>query len=98
MSKHADLRWVRERLQAADWQFAKTMPETPHWYTLRRTWLQSADFERAVRIIRKYGYTAYFRGRPYVYLDIDDMQYWTMGAPVRETTLINRAYRERERA
>jgi hypothetical protein len=38
--------------------------------------------------IRRYG----DEGRFYIMLNIDDMKYWTMGAPVEETILINRKY------
>jgi hypothetical protein len=41
--------------------------------------------------IRQAGYKADYRGTTYTYLDIDGWQYWTMGAPLSQTILINRA-------
>jgi hypothetical protein len=43
-----------------------------------------------VEKIRRYGYEEIYEGRSYTMLNIDDMKYWTMGAPVAETILINR--------
>ena len=71
------------------WIFAKTMPENPHEYTLRR---ESSDavFDAAVRFIRDEGEPEIYGGRPYTVFHCDDHKYWTMGAPVEETILINR--------
>jgi hypothetical protein len=41
--------------------------------------------------IRKNGYVEEFTGWKYTYFDIGGYQYWTMGAPLEETILINRA-------
>lgn len=72
------------------WIFAKTMPKIPHEYTLRKNWGNDSDFVDVVNFIRSYGYVEHFAGRPYTYLDVNGFSYWTMGAPVSETTLINR--------
>ena len=42
-----DEEWLRGFIRGAQWGFAKTMPESPHWYTLRRANI-AVDFERAV--------------------------------------------------
>jgi hypothetical protein len=86
----ADLDRVARLLLVQQWIFAKTMPDNPHWYTLRKNWQRDADFAWTVETIRRYGYEEIYEGRPYTVLDIDDMKYWTMGAPVEETILINR--------
>ena len=85
-----DLDHVARDLAAQHWIVAKTMPENPHEYTLRREWANDADFVRAVLFIRAHGYQNLFEGSWYTQLDIDDHTYWTMGAPVEETILINR--------
>ena len=41
--------------------------------------------------IRRHGYQKVYGRATYTYLDIDDWQYWTMGSPLSETILINRA-------
>lgn len=85
-----DEEWLRGFIKGAQWVFAKTMPESPHWYTLRRTNV-TADFERAVMDIRTHGYLRRYKGYDYTSYDLDGWYYWTMGAPIAETILINRA-------
>jgi hypothetical protein len=88
----ADLQRVRNLLSAQQWIFAKTMPDNPHWYTLRKHWQRDEDFAWTVETIRRCGYEEIYEGRSYTVLNIDDMKYWTMGAPVEETILINRKH------
>lgn len=72
-----------------NWVFAKTMPKNPHWYTLRKHWPDPL-FRRVVEIMRAHGYTEVYRGWPYTMLDVNGFKYWTMGAPIDDTILINR--------
>ena len=79
------------------WQFASTMPRWPHEYTLRRWRPEPADeFDGMVVLIRAAGTVkpwprdAVVPRYHHTYLELDDWQYWTMGAPVTETILINR--------
>jgi hypothetical protein len=44
-----------------------------------------------VTCIAEHGYVKLWRGTPRRYVDIDGWSYWTMGAPLDETILINRA-------
>lgn len=74
-----------------EWTFAKTMPQIPHWYTLRRKAGREEDFVAFVQEIRFRGVQRPFGRRTFTYLDFDGWTYWTMGAPVEETILINRA-------
>ena len=79
-----------ERLLAqAPYTYARTMPQHPHHYTLRRDWIDGS-FDDVVRTIRRYGYTYRFHGRPYTQLNANGFAYWTMGFPVEDTELINR--------
>lgn len=80
-------------LEAATYKFAKTMPKTPHWYTLRKTWSDEALFERVVQAIRDLGVKRKFGKASYVYFDCGEYMYWSMGAPLCQTILINRAVR-----
>lgn len=77
--------FVRESV----WIFAKTMPSHPHWYALRAK-SHPVEFEHAVMFIREFGYNEPWGGRVYTYFDHDGYAYWTMGAPLTETILINR--------
>jgi hypothetical protein len=76
------------------WQFAKSMAFIPHWYTVRE-WEDTPEgnetFDNAVLFIRETGYDEAFGRKSYRYLDFNGFKYWTMGNPVNETTVINRA-------
>ena len=79
------------------WHYAKTMPQWPHEHTVRRfedPRQDQAVFEQAIAFIRANGGRRRFEptGKISVYLDVDGRQYWTMGAPIEETIIINRAW------
>lgn len=89
---------ARAYIEVVEWRFAKTMPQWPHEYTVRE-WREdlTAQFVSFVELIRRAGVV-----KPWpegiavpryhhTYLDVDGWDYWTMGAPVAETTVINRA-------
>lgn len=78
-------------LLKASYKFAKTMLKNPHSYTLRKNWSVDANFEKAVQFIRDHGDVEHFKGKSYIYLYVNEYKYWTMGAPISETILINRA-------
>ena len=71
------------------WRYAKTMPEWPHEYIVREQ-VDEELFVRLVKHIRIYGYEGRFYSKPITYYDHDGMTYWTMGAPIEETIIINR--------
>jgi hypothetical protein len=80
------------------WQFAKTMPRWPHEYTMRdwRPELEQAFFEfvtliRAEGMVKPWPRASENPRYHHTYLELDGWQYWTMGEPVPETILINRA-------
>ena len=79
-------------ISSVKWQFAKTMSKIPHEYTVAEWNPEKKDlFNSFVIFIRENGYKDSFFGKEYMYLDVDDYKYWTMGNPIEETTLINRA-------
>lgn len=82
---------LRAFVEESSWRFAKTMPECPREYTLRRNARDEAMFERFVMHIRHHGYKARYKRNLHTYFDVDEWQYWTMGAPLKSTILINRA-------
>jgi hypothetical protein len=85
-------------IDRARWQFAKTVPRWPHEYTIRE-WRPEldGDFERFASLIRQIGVVKawpFGSTNPlyhHTYLTIGDFEYWTMGEPLSETTVINRA-------
>ena len=96
--RHAmtDFERVSALLAAQNWVFAKTMPDNPHEYTVRKNWKSDDDFVFVVQYIRQHGYPGKFGGKTYTYLDAGGHFYWTMGAPINKadgsplTIIINR--------
>mgnify|MGYP006910661458 CR=1 FL=1 len=69
------------------------MPQWPHEYIVRDQVDQDL-FVQFVKHIRQHGYHGYFYKREITYYDHDGMTYWTMGAPIEETIIINRCCKE----
>jgi hypothetical protein len=89
---------ARAYIARVRWQFAKTMPQWPHEYTVR-AWRPDLEqeFVEFVVLIRRDGVVKAWppdASEPryhHAYLEIDGWEYWTMGSLIPETTLINRA-------
>ncbi len=86
----ADLAFMRDYIADNYWQNAKRGPS--HQYTVR-VWRPENDhnFIRFVQLIRTYGHPENFYSKVYIYYAIDGLKYWTMGSPIPETEVINRA-------
>lgn len=88
-------KWCKHILKNQQYKFAKTMPKWPHYYTLRKNWSSNELFDAVVVYIREHGQKEYWdsgrRKYPRIYYYADGYKYWTMGAPIDETILINRA-------
>ena len=90
-----DIEDARRYISNVRWQFAKTMPKSPHEYT-RRVWAPTdEEFVAFVELIRREGEVRPWpKAKPRMhltYLTIDGWRYWTMGSPLDETILINRS-------
>jgi len=81
-------REVEEWIAGRHWQQARSR-SNPHSYTLRR-WGHEETFELIVLHIREYGYEAMFAGSVYTQYDCGDHFYWTMGASLPTTVVLNR--------
>ncbi len=76
------------------WTFAKTYAKTwPHEYIVRER-VDEELFLSLVRHIREHGYDGRFYHKPITYFDEDGRVYWTMGAPIEDTTIVNRCTKE----
>ena len=77
------------------WTFAKTYAAfCPYEYVVkdRLTEEEQRVFEQIVSFIRENGFIAiYGRKGPNRYYIVDEYYYWTMGEPIEETTILNRA-------
>ena len=83
---------LREMIARCQWTFAKTMPWVPHEYIVRgKCPLAEEEFIYFVNMQRDYGVKEHWGKYYHPYLYIDDYKYWTMGAPIEETIIINRA-------
>ncbi|MDH3988134.1 MAG: hypothetical protein OEV34_03320 [Gammaproteobacteria bacterium] len=81
---------LRRFVKDQDWIFAKTYAKTwPHEYIVRSQEDEQL-FVQLVEHIRANGYQGYFYKKEITYYDEDGLVYWTMGAPVEDTTIINR--------
>jgi hypothetical protein len=84
---------LRNFIREENWTYAKTMPEWPHEYIVRER-VDENLFDWLVRHIRANGHEASFYQETFISFEEDGMLYWTMGAPVSETTIINRCRKE----
>jgi len=84
---------LREFIDSSQWTFAKTMPEWPHEYIVRER-VDENLFVQLVRHIRANGYEGKFYRKSITYYDDGGLVYWTMGAPLEETIIINRCRKE----
>src|SRR5690554_5740460 len=75
-----------EALLSAEYKFAKTMPQFPHYYTLRENWNDEL-FSQTVKYIRENGKREKFGSVYYTYFYLNGYKYWTMGAPIEKTIL-----------
>ena len=89
---------ARMYIAGVRWQFAKTMPQWPHEYTVRQwrpdlepAFLAFAALIRSDGMVRPWPRDAATPRYRHLYLDVDGSEYWTMGAPIPQTTVINRA-------
>lgn len=90
-----ELAWARDFIDMRSWREAVTYRDTaPHEYVVRK-WESDdqgqAEFDRFVVLIRRFGYADFYYRVRHIYWAIGDHKYWTMGWPVEETVVINRA-------
>ena len=92
MKMDVNLDRLREMIARCEWTFAKTMPFAPHEYIVKeRCPLSAEEFEYFVNMQRDHGIRERWGKYNNPYLYVDDYKYWTMGAPLEDTTVINRA-------
>jgi hypothetical protein len=79
---------VEAWLEGRYWQQARSR-SNPHAYTLRH-WGDDEAFELIVLHVREHGYEAVFGGALYTQYDCGNWFYWTMGASLPATVVLNR--------
>ena len=78
-------------VQGNGWTYAKTMPQCPHEYVVRKNVADDNVFCRFVMTIRRFGCDEKFYSKTHRYLDLGPFKYWTMGDWLPTTIIINRA-------
>ena len=84
---------LRRFVDESHWTYAKTMPKWPHEYLVRDR-VDEALFLKLVQHIRANGQKQRFYEERCLYFEEDGLLYWTMGAPLDETTIVNRCKSE----
>jgi len=84
---------LKQFVDEEEWTYAKTMPEWPHEYLVREQ-VDEELFKKLVIHIRENGYEGRFYSKNITYYEEEGMVYWTMGAPIEKTTIINRCKKE----
>ena len=84
---------VAEALEEHPYQFASTMPSIPHSYTLRRRWQSEKAFSKIITKMREVERVEEnWRGWWRAAFMANGYKYWTMGANVDGTILVNRTH------
>jgi hypothetical protein len=88
---------VEEWLSQQRWITARTRPDNPHQYCLKRNAADPEMFEKVAIYIRERGMNYVWWGSTYRQLVANGHCHWTMGSPIPETILINRKSLEQTR-
>jgi len=81
-------RWAREFIETQVWQFAKTMPQWPHWYIIAGEGNSHRDFRRLAQLIEAYGQPDKWGRETRLYLRIAKFKYWVMEDVINRATPI----------
>jgi hypothetical protein len=85
---------LQEFIASCAWTFAKTYADTwPHEYIVREK-VDEARFVDLVTHIRAHGYEGRFYRMRITYFEDGGLVYWTMGAPIEKTIIVNRCRKE----
>ena len=86
-------KFVGQTLEQCNWVFAKTMPNNPHTYTLRRDMDDDQLFLKLVSHIRYFGELEIFEGVMYRVFYYNGYRYWEHPCDIKneDVDLINRA-------
>ena len=87
--------WSEAFITRRKWREAVTYRDTaPHEYIVR-TWEEdeqgNRDFDRFIAHIRRFGFADFYYKVRHIYWQVNESKYWTMGWPIEETKVINRA-------
>ncbi len=85
---------LKDFINNSKWIYAKTYAATwPHHYIVRER-VDENLFIKMVEHIRHFGYEGQFYKMKLIYFEEDGYVYWTMGAHIEETIIVNRCTKE----
>lgn len=81
---------IQEIIDSFTWTFAKTMPENPHWYIVKKI-VNPEDYEKLFHFIFDNHSVEWFKGLPYKVVRLGAYKYWIMDDDIKQSNIINRA-------
>jgi len=86
-----NINWAKDWISKQEFVYAKSYSETfPHYYTTKDK-CNSNEFEIFINVIRNYGRVKRFYSKQYIYLELDNYEYWEMGRPIKAVKVLNKA-------
>lgn len=85
-----ELQDARFFIDRAEWHFAKTMPQIPHWYCILKEYENKEEFTWFAKYIVEHSVPGQFYGKTYNYFFLDGYKYWIMDERPEDCDLINR--------
>ena len=82
--------FMREFIETHKWKFSKSMPKSPHEYTVKE-WTDAEEFDHFARLVDEYSEVAYYWKIPRKYCFFDNYYFWWGINNEGEPILINRA-------
>lgn len=83
-----EIKSIEELVNSFEWTFAKTMPNNPHCYIIRRE-VNTKDYDRLYWYIYDHPTMVNFYGTEYRTATIGNHMYWVMPKP-QDSYIINR--------
>lgn len=85
---------IKQFIKSNAWTYSKKFSKTAEHDYIVYDYLDDENkktFRSFVLFIRKNGKAEYFWGKKYIYYYLDGYKYWTMGSPIEQTIILNRA-------
>jgi hypothetical protein len=92
MNKDDFLKFVSQ----AQWRFAKSVPNWPHFYIVEKDLSDAAAFRAAREFVKEFGYIGKFFDRDVCYFDTEGWTYWAspLVEPIESQYMLNRCKTE----
>lgn len=85
---------IKQFIESVWWTYSKHYSKTAEHEYIVYYYLdddKKKTFRSFVLFIRENGKAEYFWGKKYIYYYLDGYKYWTMGSPIEQTIILNRA-------